>query len=124
MRPTEIRVLYDGGCPICRAFAHRLRMHDSAAPLALVDARADPEQRRALAGREIDLEEGFAVVACDACRTGADAAHALAKLHAGTGLADKIVLWCFGTRRRAGLTYPLFRACRRLLLFVLGRKPL
>jgi len=99
-------------------------MHDSAAPLALVDARADPEQRRALAGREIDLEEGFAVVACDACRTGADAAHALAKLHAGTGLADRIAIWCFGTRRRAELSYPLFRACRRFLLFVLRRKPL
>ena len=124
MRPTEIRVLYDGGCPVCRAFAQRLRLPESAGRFALVDARADPEQRRALAGREIDLEEGFAVVTCDACLTGADAAHALAKLHAGTGLADKIVLWCFGTRRRAELTYPLFRACRRLLLFVLGRKPL
>ena len=99
-------------------------MHDSAAPLALVDARADPEQRRVLATAGFDLEQGFAVIACDTCRTGADAAHALAKLHAGTGLADKIVLWCFGTRRRAELTYPLFRACRRLLLFVLGRKPL
>jgi predicted DCC family thiol-disulfide oxidoreductase YuxK len=124
MRPTEIRVLYDGGCPICRAFVNRLRLHDTSAPLALVDARADPEQHRALANAGIDLEEGFAVVACDVYRTGADAAHALAKLHAGTGLADKIVHWCFGTRRRAELSYPLFRASRRLLLFILGRKPL
>lgn len=124
MTSQEIRVIYDGGCPVCRLFAQRLRLPQSAGRCALVDARADPEQRRALAAAGFDLEQGFAVIASDTCRTGADAAHALAKLHAGTGLADKIVLWCFGTRRRAGLTYPLFRACRRFLLFVLGRKPL
>jgi len=124
MSSTEIRVIYDGGCPVCRAFVHRLRLHDAAARLALADARADPELRRALAGRGIDLEEGFAVVAWDGCRTGADAAHSLAKLHAGTGLVDKIVLWCFGTRRRTTFSYSLFKACRRLLLFILGRKPL
>jgi len=124
MSSTDIHVIYDGGCPVCSAIVHRLRLKDSAGQLALADARADPEESRALAGRGIDLEEGFAVVACDTCRTGADAAHALAKLHAGTGLADRIVLWCFGTRLRAVFAYSLFKACRRLLLFVLGRKPL
>jgi predicted DCC family thiol-disulfide oxidoreductase YuxK len=124
MSSTDIRVIYDGGCPICRAFAHRLRLHDPAARLALVDARADPEQRRVLAAAGFDLEQGIAVIECDTCRTGADAAHALAKLHAGTGLTDRLAVWCFGTRGRAALLYPLFRACRRLLLFVLGRKPL
>ncbi len=117
-------MIYDGGCPVCRVFVHHLRLEDSAAKIALVDARADPEQIRALAGCGIDLEEGFAVVEGGACRTGADAARALATLHAGTGLADRIVLWCFGTRLRAAFTYSLFKACRRLLLFVLGRKPL
>ena len=117
-------MIYDGGCPVCRVLVQRLRLEDSAGKIALVDARADPEQRRALVGRGVDLEEGFAVIACDTFSTGADAAHALATLHAGTGLADRIAVWGFGTRGRAALIYPLFRAFRRLLLFVLGRKPL
>ncbi len=124
MSTPEIRIIFDGGCPVCRAFVQRLRLPDSAGRCVLVDARADPEQRRALAARGIDLEQGFAVIECDTCRTGADAAHALAKLHAGTGLLDKVLVWCFGSRRRAELTYPVFSACRRFLLLALGRKPL
>lgn len=124
MKPNEIRIVYDGGCPLCSAFVRRLQPRNPAMRLELINARADLDQRRALADRGIDLEEGFAVVVSDACRTGADAAHALAKLHTGTGLTGRFAIWCFGTRRRAELSYPLFRACRRLLLFALRRKPL
>jgi len=124
MKPNEIRVVYDGDCPLCRAFVCHLQPRNPAMSLGLSNARADLVQRRALADQGIDLEEGFAVVSCDACRTGADAAHALAKLHTGTGFTGRFAIWCFGTHRRAELSYPLFRACRRLLLFALRRKPL
>ena len=68
MSSSDIRVIYDGGCPLCRAFVHRLRLQDSAGRIALADARVDPDQCRELAGRGIELEEGFAVIARDACR--------------------------------------------------------
>ena len=70
MKPNEIRVVYDGGCPLCRAFVSRLQPRNPAMRLELINARAALDQRRALADRGIALEEGFAVVACDACRTG------------------------------------------------------
>lgn len=117
-------MIYDGGGPLCRASVRRLCARGPDTRFVLIDARQDREQSRLLTSRGFNLNDGIVIDRGDGYCSGADAAHALAKLHAGTGLADRIALWCFGTRRRAGLTYPLFRVCRRLLLFVLGRRPL
>lgn len=119
---SEVRVFYDGGCPLCRMCVRRLRTRSAATRFALIDARRDPEQRRSLAARGFDLNEGIVVDTGDRCWSGADAAHTLASLHGGAGLADRLAVWMLGSRRRAGQFYPVFKAARRSLLFVLNRK--
>jgi len=124
MSASEVRVVYDGACPLCRACVRRLRPRSAAVSFTLIDARTDPAECRELAVRGLDLNDGIAMQANGERYSGPAAAHALAAMHRQSGLAERAVSWCFNSPRRAELFYPLFKACRKLLLFVLNRSPL
>lgn len=87
-----------------------------------MDAAAD--RVAALAARGLDLDEGIVVKAGEAYFSGAEATRYLARLHAPAGWVERFAAWGFDSPRRAALAYPVFRAFRRLMLFVLRRKPL
>lgn len=123
--PTpEIEVTYDGACPVCRAVVHRLKARPGGSRIALIDARAAPDQVEALAARGLDLDEGIVVKAGESYFSGAEATRYLARLHAPAGRLERFFAWGFGSRQRAVLAYPIFRAFRRLLLFLLRRRPI
>jgi hypothetical protein len=90
----------------------------------LIDARTDLAECRELAVRGFDLNDGIAMQANGVRYSGAAAAHALALMQGRSGLAERILIWCFSSPVRAELFYPPFKACRRFLLFVLNRSPL
>jgi predicted DCC family thiol-disulfide oxidoreductase YuxK len=120
---NDIEVTYDGACPVCRSIVHRLKARHGER-IALIDARAAPDRVAALAARGLDLDEGIVVKAGEAYFSGAEATRYLARLHAPAGWLERFAAWGFGSPRRAALAYPLFRAGRRLLLFLLGRAPI
>jgi predicted DCC family thiol-disulfide oxidoreductase YuxK len=124
MSTAEIRVIYDGGCPISSACVRRLRPRSPGTRFALVDGRADPGIVRSLAAQGLDLNEGVVVEAGGARRCGPDAARTLAQLHRASGLLERLAVWAFESPRRAGRFYPVFRFCRRLALRVLHRQAL
>jgi hypothetical protein len=92
--------------------------------VALTDARAAPDRVEALSARGLDVDEGIIVRTGESYLSGTEAARHLAQLHAPAGRLERLAAWCFGSPRRAALAYPLFRALRRLLLFVLRRSPI
>jgi predicted DCC family thiol-disulfide oxidoreductase YuxK len=120
----EIEVTYDGACPVCRSVVQRLKAPHGGQRISLIDARAAPDRVAALAARGLDLDEGIVVKAGESYFSGAEATRYLAGLHAGAGWLDRLLAWAFGSPRRAAFLYPLFRAGRRLLLFLLGRTPI
>lgn len=120
----EVRVVYDGACPLCRFCARRLRPRSADVRFTLVDARIHHAERRAFAALGFDLNDGMAIRAKGERYSGPAAAHALALMQRCSGLGEEIVVWCFSSPRRAELLYPLFRACRFFLLFLLDRSPL
>ena len=120
----QIEVTYDGACPVCRSFVHRFKPSDGDVRIALIDARAAPDRVAALAARGLDLDQGIVVKAGGSYLSGAEATRYLAGLHASSGWPERLIAWCFGSPQRAALAYPLFRACRRLLLLLLRRRPL
>jgi predicted DCC family thiol-disulfide oxidoreductase YuxK len=124
MSLNDIEVTYDGACPVCRSFVQRLKPRQGEPRIALIDARAAPDRVAALAARGLDLDEGIVVKAGESYFSGAEATRYLAGLQASAGPLDRLLAWCFGSPRRASLFYPLFRAGRRLLLFLLGRTPI
>ena len=123
-KTSEIEVTYDGACPVCRSCVRRLVSRDPALRIALVDARAAPDRIAALYARGLDPDVGIVVKSGDSYLSGAEAARFLAGLHAPSSRLGKLVAWCFNSPERATLAYPLFRACRRILLFLLRRGPL
>ena len=120
----EVRVVYDGACPLCRSCARRLRPRSADVRFTLIDARIHHAERREFAALGFDLNDGMAIRAKGERYTGPAAAHALALMQRCSGLGERMVVWCFSSPRRAELLYPLFRACRRFLLFILNRSPL
>lgn len=120
----EIEVTYDGACPVCRSVVHRLKARAGERRISLIDARAAPEQVAALAARGFDLDEGIVVKAGESYFSGAEATRYLARLHAPAGRVERMFAWGFRSTRRAAFFYPLFRALRRLLLFLLRRTPI
>ena len=121
---TEVRVVYDGACPLCRACARHLRSRSAEVRFTLIDARIRHAERSELAALGFDLNDGIAIKTRSERCSGPAAAHALARMQRPAGIAERIAVWCFGSQRRAELLYPLFRACRSFLLFVLNRGPL
>jgi predicted DCC family thiol-disulfide oxidoreductase YuxK len=123
MSLNDIEVTYDGACPVCRSVVRRLKARHGE-EITLIDARATPDRVAALAARGLDLDEGIVVKAGESYFSGAEATRYLAGLHVGASWLDRLFAWAFGSPRRAAFLYPLFRAGRRLLLFLLGRTPI
>src|SRR5918992_2145938 len=121
---NDIEVTYDGACRVCRSVVHRLKARHGEQRIALIDARTAPDQVAALAARGLDLDEGIVVKAGESYFSGAEATRYLAGLHAPAGWLERLFAWSFSSARRAAFIYPLFRAGRRLLLFLLGRTPI
>ena len=119
----EVEVTYDGACPVCRSVVHRLKARHGER-IALIDARAAPDRVAALAARGLDLDEGIVIKAGESYFSGAEATRYLARLHAPAGWVERLLARGFASPRRAALFYPLFRALRRVLLFLLGRAPI
>jgi hypothetical protein len=90
----------------------------------LIDARIHQAERHEFATLGFDLNDGVAMQAKGERCSGPAAAHTLALMQRCSGLGERMVVWCFSSPRRAELLYPLFKACRAFLLFVLNRKPL
>jgi predicted DCC family thiol-disulfide oxidoreductase YuxK len=124
MSLNDIEVTYDGACPVCRSVVHRLKGRSDEQRISLIDARAAPDQVAKLAARGLDLDEGIVVKVGQSYFSGAEATRYLASLHAPAGWLERLFAWGFGSARRAAFVYPLFRAGRRLLLFLLGRTPI
>jgi predicted DCC family thiol-disulfide oxidoreductase YuxK len=123
-RPNEVRVVYDGACPLCRFCVSRLRPRSEDVRFTLIDARIHHAERCEFAASGFDLNDGMAIQAKGERHSGPAAAHALALMQRCSGLGERMIVWCFSSPRRAELLYPLFKACRRFLLFVLNRRPL
>jgi predicted DCC family thiol-disulfide oxidoreductase YuxK len=117
------RVIYDGGCPVCRAYV-RFTEFEKDRPLTYVNARQHPDLVSQLSKQGIELDEGLVVAVDDELHHGADAMHVLAGLTPRRGIWNRIMAWPFATQRSSRILYPVFRAGRNLLLRLLRRPPL
>lgn len=110
---ARVRVVYDGDCPFCSAYARLTRLRQRH-EVELVDARRDPELVGELRQQGYDADEGMIVLVDGEVHHGEDAA-AFLEAESRRGLLPSD-----GWIRKL---YPLVFRLRNLALRLLGRDP-
>ena len=118
---SRIAIVYDGDCPLCRAYVGMARLKHAVGTPTLLDARERPDLVTALAERGISLDEGMAVSYEGRLYAGGEAMHVLALLTTPVGFANRLTATLLGRRGIALWAYPLLRGGRNLLLKLRNR---
>ncbi|NYS60118.1 DUF393 domain-containing protein [Halomonas salicampi] len=117
----QLRLVYDGECPICRRYVRWQRIRKEVGELELIDARQDSKARQELTAQGIDLDEGFALQVGERWYYGGEALHHLALLGTRSGIFNRLMYRLFASQKRTVMLYPLLRTCRNWLLRIIGK---
>ncbi|MGH8203204.1 MAG: DCC1-like thiol-disulfide oxidoreductase family protein [Steroidobacteraceae bacterium] len=117
----EILLVYDRQCPACDYYCNLVRIRESAGRLVLIDARDGGRIMDEITAAGLDIDQGMVVKAGGTLYYGTDAIHVLALMGTRSGLFNRFAYWSFRNRGVARILYPVLKACRNLLLKILGR---
>ena len=117
----EVLVVYDKQCPACDYYCNLARIKESVGRLVLVDARDGGPIMDEITQRGLDIDQGMVVKIGDELYYGADAIHVLALMGTNKGIFNRLAYWLFRSRAVSRVLYPLLKACRNLLLKILGK---
>jgi len=117
----DIKLVYDGQCPVCEYYCQRIDIDRAAGKLVRVDAREPSQVLDEITSLGLDIDAGMALKVEDTMYYGSDAIHELAKLSSKRGFINRLAHYVFRIKWLARLLYPVLAACRNLLLKILGR---
>jgi len=121
----DVSIVYDARCPICRRIAAGARLRQRNSTLELADARSgnlDVIQGRDL--RDLDFDQGFAVVVDGGVYHEAEAGRVLAVLTRPRGAGYRLFRWLMRTESRSAYWYPVLNSARRRLLSLMRMPPI
>ncbi len=117
----EVLLVYDKQCPACDYYCNLVRIRESVGRLTLVDARDAGAIMEEITAAGLDIDQGMVVKVGSSLYYGPDAIHALSLMGTNSGFFNRLAHWSFRYRPIARLLYPVLRACRNLLLKLLGK---
>jgi predicted DCC family thiol-disulfide oxidoreductase YuxK len=117
----EILLVYDKECPACDTYCRLVEVQPSAGRLTLVDARDPTPVMDEITRAGLDIDQGMVVKMGGRIYYGSDAIHALAQVSSRSGIFNKLSYYAFRSRKASHMLYPPLRACRNLLLKILGK---
>jgi len=117
----DIELVYDKECPACDLYCRLVDIDESAGRLRRVDARDNSEVMTEVTELGLDIDEGMVLRTRDNLFYGPDAIHQLALLSSRKGFFNKMVYATFRSKTVSRVLYPVLKACRNLLLKLLGR---
>ena len=118
---ADVVLVYDKECPACDNYVRTMRVRDSVGTFRLVDAREDTPIMREITAAGLDVDEGMVLKMGGRLYYGSDAIHAFALISGRSNLVNRLNYHLFRSRRVSGVLYPVLRACRGVLLKLLGR---
>lgn len=118
--PDRLELVYDGQCPICKAYCHGLLKESPGASLTLVDARHPGPLMDDITAAGLNIDEGMVLKTGDKLFYGADAIYELSQRHKTHGLWGRINRIFFSSKFLAKLFYPLGKTLRNIILRILG----
>lgn len=117
-----VRIIYDGECPLCQRFVLRVRLERSCGPIELIDARTDPALVSELNALGMSLDDGLVACIEDDCVHAEEVLTRLTLLSTRRDSFNRLMYWTFSHPKLARLIYPLMRAGRNGLLWLLRRE--
>ncbi len=121
MSDDKILVVYDKQCPACDYYCNMVRIREAVGQLVLVDARDGGPIMDEITARGLDIDQGMVVKVGSELYYGPDAIHVLALMGTNKGFFNRMTYWVFRSRTVSRVLYPILKACRNLLLKILGK---
>jgi len=118
---ADVVLVYDKECPACDNYVSVMRVRRDIGHFQIVDAREDTPIMREITAAGLDVDEGMVLKMGERLYYGADAIHALALISSRSGVLNKLNYWVFRSERVSAVLYPILKACRGVLLKLLGR---
>jgi predicted DCC family thiol-disulfide oxidoreductase YuxK len=118
---AEVLVVYDKECPACDYYCTMVRIKESVGRLVLVDARDGGPLMDEITAKGLDIDQGMVVKIGTEMYYGSDAIHVLALMGTNKGFFNRLCYWSFRSKSVSHVLYPMLRACRNLLLKLLGK---
>ena len=120
MTSKEILLVYDKECPACNYYCRLVKIRQTVGEMKIVDARESSEVMDEITAMGLDIDQGMVLKLDGQLYYGADAIHALSLIGTRSGFFNRINYWIFKSKTVSRFLYPVFKACRNLLLKVLG----
>ena len=117
----DILLVYDKQCPACDYYCNLVRIRESAGRLVLIDARDGGPILDEITAAGLDIDQGMVVKVGGSLYYGSDAIHVLSLMGTNSGFFNRVTHWSFKYRPIAKVLYHVLRACRNLLLKLLGK---
>lgn len=118
---NKVYLVYDKECPACNMYCTMARIRADVGELVLVDARQDGPVMDAITKAGLDIDHGMVVMVGETIYYGSDAVNVLALMSTNRGFFNRLSYQCFRSKRVSHFLYPFLRACRNLLLKLLGK---
>jgi predicted DCC family thiol-disulfide oxidoreductase YuxK len=117
-------LLYDGECPFCSSYVAYTRLREAAGPIALLDARGEPELVKVHAAQGRDINRGMILHLDGVTYFGGDVLNRLALMSTESNAFNKITAAVFRKPWLARFLYPALRCGRNLTLRLIGQPPI
>jgi predicted DCC family thiol-disulfide oxidoreductase YuxK len=117
-KKEKIVLVYDHDCPVCRGYCTRVAAKDGV-ELELLDARQDSSLMDRITEAGLDIDEGMVLLEGDTLHYGSDAGWRLARYTQKKGVIGFIDRCFFATRGLSRVMYPVGKAVRNALLWLL-----
>jgi len=115
-----LTLVYDGGCPFCRHFAHRSELMGGLPDLVIRDGRSDHELRAMLRNKGFNLSNGAVLMDEDQIWHGSEAISMLCRHLSPSDPLLRLLNGLFKDSGRAGLFYPGLLMARQIALGLRG----
>ncbi|WP_071813713.1 DCC1-like thiol-disulfide oxidoreductase family protein [Synechococcus sp. CC9311] len=113
-------LVYDGGCPFCKAFALRSELKGGIPDLMIRDGRHEDDLRNDLRRRGFNLSEGAVLMDGDQIWHGSEAISILCRELKPSDPLLALLNGLFRNKKRASVLYPGLLAARQLALTLKG----
>ncbi len=121
MSREEILLVYDKECPACNNYCQVIRIREDVGDLKIVDARENSQVLDEITEMGLDIDQGMVLKMGGQIYYGSDAIHTLALISSKLGIFNRVNYWIFKSKSLSAILYPILRACRNLLLKILGK---